>query len=78
MRLVLVRDALEVWVVTSDRIIGPRVADVLISGVEEEALMNDKLVEELDIVIVAAGSGKWRFVDDPVDVIRVTEKPQYW
>jgi len=77
-RLVLVRDALEVWVVTSDRIIGPRVADVLISGVEEEALINDKLVEELGIVIVAAGSGKWRFIDDPVDVIRVTEKPQYW
>jgi len=54
------------------------VADALISGVEEEVLINDKLVEELGIVVVAAGSGKWRFIDDPVDKVRVTEKPQYW
>jgi hypothetical protein len=35
-------------------------------------------VEELGIVVVAAGSGKWRFIDDPVDKVRITEKPQYW
>jgi hypothetical protein len=54
----IVRDALEVWVVAGDRSVGPRVADALISGVEEEVLINDKLVEELGIVIVATGSGK--------------------
>jgi hypothetical protein len=77
-RMFIVRDALEVWVVAGDRSVGPRVADALISGVEEEVLINDKLMEELGIVVVAAGSGKWRFIDDPVDRIRVTEKPQYW
>jgi hypothetical protein len=77
-RMFIVRDALEVWVVTGDRSVGPRVADALISGVEEEVLINDKLVEELGIVVVAAGSGKWRFIDDPADKVRVTEKPQYW
>jgi hypothetical protein len=35
-RMFIVRDALEVWVVASDRSVGPRVADALISGVEEE------------------------------------------
>jgi hypothetical protein len=77
-RMFIVGGALEVWVVAGDRSVGPRVADALISGVEEEVLINDKLVEELGIVIVAAGSGKWRFIDDPVDKVRVTEKPQYW
>ncbi len=77
-RMFIVRGALEVWVVTGDRSVDPRVADALISGVEEEVLINDKLVEELGIVVVAAGSGKWRFIDDPVDKVRITEKPQYW
>ncbi len=77
-RMFIVRDALEVWVVACDRSVGPRAADALISGVEEEALINDKLTEELGTVVVAAGSGKWRFIDDPDDRIRVTEKPQYW
>jgi hypothetical protein len=74
----IVRDALEVWVVAGDRSVGPKMADTLISGVEEEVLINDKLMEELGIVVVAAGSGKWRFIDDPVDKVGVTEKPQYW
>jgi len=77
-RMFIVRDALEVWVVAGDRSVGPRVADALISGVEEEVLINDKLVEELGIVVVAAGSGKRRFIDNPADKVRVTEKPQYW
>jgi hypothetical protein len=58
-----------------------------ISGevVETVALVNTgfetespQLLIPLGIVVVVAGSGKWRFIDDPVDKVRVTGKPQYW
>ncbi|MCF3653316.1 MAG: hypothetical protein L2C94_004035 [Aigarchaeota archaeon] len=77
-RVFLVRDALEVWAVTEDREVGPKLVDVLISPIEEEVLVNDKLTEELGIILLATGSGKWRFVDDPADRVRHSEKPQYW
>jgi hypothetical protein len=74
----LVRDALDVWVVTDDREVGPRQVDVMLSPMEEEALISDKLAEELGLVLLAIGSGKWRFADDPLDRVRYSEKPQYW
>jgi hypothetical protein len=73
-----VRDALEAWVVTGDREVGPRYVDVMISPVEEEVLISDKLAEEFGLVLLAIGSGKWRFADDPLDKVRYSEKPQYW
>jgi hypothetical protein len=77
-RVFLVREALEVWAITDDREVGPKLVDVLISPIEEEVLVNDKLTEELGIILLATGSGKWRFVDDPADKVRRSEKPQYW
>jgi len=77
-KVFLVREALEVWAITDDREIGPKLVDVLISPIEEEVLVNDKLTEELGIILLATGSGKWRFVDDPADKVRHSEKPQYW
>lgn len=77
-RVFLVREVIEVWVVTDDREVGLKVADILISPIEEEVLMNDKLTEELGIILLATGSGKWRFIDDPADKIRYSQKPQYW
>jgi len=77
-RVFLVRDAVDVWAVAEDREVGPRPADVLISPIEEEALVNDKLTEELGIVLLAPGSGRWRFADDPAERVRSSERPQYW
>ncbi len=77
-RVFLVRDAIDVWALTEDREVGPKLADVLISPIEEEVLVNDKLTEELGVVLLAPGSGKWRFADDPVDKVRSSERPQYW
>jgi len=77
-KVFLVREALDVWAVADDREVGPRLADALISPIEEEVLVNDKLTEELGIILLAAGSGRWRFVDDPADKVRYSEKPQYW
>jgi hypothetical protein len=77
-RVFLVRETLHVWVITGDREVGPKLADVLISSTEEEVLISDKLAEEFGIVLLAIGSGKWRFIDDPPDKVRYSEKPQYW
>ncbi len=41
-------------------------------------MISDKLAEEFGIVLLAIGSGKWRFIDDPPDKVRYSEKPQYW
>jgi len=77
-RVFFLKDAVEVWVVASEREVGPRTADVIISATETEVLISDKLAEDLGIVLTAPGSGKWRFIDDAPDVTRHSEKPQYW
>jgi hypothetical protein len=73
----LVREALQAWVVTGDREVSPKLVDVMISPTEE-VLISDVLAEEFGIVLLAIGSGKWRFIDDPLDKVRYSEKPQYW
>jgi hypothetical protein len=48
-------------VVTSDREVDPKLSDAMISLIEE-VLISDKLAEELGLVLLAIGSGKWRFL----------------
>jgi len=72
----LVRRAVDVWVVTSDRSVGPVTADVMISSVEQEVLISDVLGSALGIVILDL-RGRWRFRDEE-GVVRKTEPPQYW
>ena len=74
----VIRDALEVSVLAGDREVGPVACDAVISGLEEEVLVNDKLGEALGLVLLALGSGKWRFADDPPEMVRSSEPPSYW
>ena len=67
--------AVEVYVVTEDRIVGPVKCDVMISNLEYEVLISDILGSELKIVILDL-KGKWRFSDE--EKVRTTEPPQYW
>jgi len=71
----LVPKAAEVIVETEDRRVGPVVCDVMISSIEYEVLISDKLGGELGIVILDL-RGKWRFSDE--DKVRETQQPQYW
>lgn len=71
----LVPGALQVYVETGDREVGPINCDVMISLLEYEVLISDKLGGELGIVILDL-RGKWRFSDE--DKVRLTEPPQYW
>ncbi len=71
----LIPKAVEVSVVTEDRVVGPVISDVMVSGMEYEVLVSDELGSELGIVILDL-RGKWRFRDE--DVVRRTETPQHW
>ncbi|MGC9020720.1 MAG: hypothetical protein ACP5KE_05875 [Candidatus Methanodesulfokora sp.] len=72
------RDALKVSVETDDRDLGPVICDAVISNLEFEVLINDKLGGELKIVLLDLARGKWRFSDDPWDRERNSEPPQFW
>ena len=74
----VVPNAVRIAVVTNDRETSEVTCDAVISHIEEEVIINDKLSEELGIVILAAGSGRWRFVDDDITRVRQSEVPQYW
>jgi len=71
----LVPRAAEVLVEAGDRAVGPVQCDVMISILEHEVLISDRLGGELGIVILDL-RGKWRFSDE--DRVRETEPPQYW
>ncbi len=74
----LIPDELEVSVITNDREVGPVVCDAIISHIEEEVLINDKLSDELNIMILKLGVGLWKFLDDPLELKRESELPKYW
>jgi len=74
----VVREALEVLVEAEDRRVGPVVCDAVISNLEFEVLINDKLGGELGIVLLDLARGKWRFADDPWDKVRDSAPPQFW
>ncbi len=74
----VVRDALEASVEAEDRSVGPVTCDAVISNLEFEVLINDKLGGELGIVLLDLARGKWRFSDDPSDKARDSTPPQYW
>ncbi len=52
LRNYLVPRALEVYAVTNDRVVGSVICDAMISGLEYEVLISDKLGGELGIAIL--------------------------
>jgi len=74
----VVPNSLEVWVLGGDRVVGPVISDAVISNVELEASINDKLAGALGIMILNPATGEWRFRDDDASVIRRSESPRYW
>jgi len=71
----LIPRCIEVNVVTEDRVVGPIIADAMVSSYEYEVLISDVLGSELGVVILDL-RGKWRFKDE--ERVRVSEPPQYW
>jgi len=73
-RVYRVRDALRVKVVGREDI--EVLADAVISPIEVEVLISDKLTDELMIVIERPGEGLWRFRDESIE--RKSERPEIW
>ncbi|WP_243681139.1 hypothetical protein [Vulcanisaeta souniana] len=64
-RLILVLNAVQVWIIEDDREVGGGVtAHVTISERADEALLSDKLVSRLGVVLLDIGEGTWCFRDE--------------
>ncbi len=51
-------------------------AKLMVSGNEDEIILNDQLIDKLGIVLVKVGAGKWQFSDDPHDKLRDSSQRQ--
>lgn len=73
-RVYKVRNAVKLKIVEREDI--EVLADAVISHIEVEALISDKLADELMIVIERPGEGVWRFRDE--EVKRKSDKLEIW
>lgn len=71
----LIPRAAQVIAEAGDKTVGPVRCDLMISNLEHEILISDRLGSELGIVILDL-RGKWRFSDE--DIVRESEPPEYW
>ncbi len=69
---------LSVRVVAEDVEAPEVIADAVISTVEREPLISDKLMSALQIAIEDGGEGLWRFRFEGLDRLRRSEEPQFW
>jgi hypothetical protein len=53
-------------------------ADLVVSPIADEVLINDKLTGKLEIVLEDAGQGLWRLKREPQTRLRQSEPPKYW
>ncbi|MEM2213680.1 MAG: hypothetical protein QXD66_00745 [Candidatus Nezhaarchaeales archaeon] len=49
-------------------------ADVVVSSLADEPLINDKLADELEIAVGSFGRGRWRFTREPKEKLRRSER----
>jgi hypothetical protein len=78
MRVFIVPSALRVKIIAKGAKSQDVLSDAVISDIEEEALIGDKLGGKLGIVILNLWEGLWKLENDPVGKIRRTSRPQYW
>ncbi len=74
----LIRNALEVLVLSNDRNVGPIIANAVITPGEDEVILSDKALDELKICLIKPGEGLWRFIDDKNNVIRKSVRAVRW
>jgi len=56
----------------------PAVADAVVSELEEEVLISDKLAGVLGIIVYDFGEGLWKLKSDPENTIRRSFPRQAW
>ena len=76
-KLYVLREELEVNVVVEYEV-KPVICDALISFIEEEVLISDKLAGALGIIVLYFAKGLWRLKTDRGDVVRKSYPKQTW
>lgn len=61
---------IKVKVVTEDKESKPVEATLVVSDLEDEVILNDKLIGQLEIVLLKVHEGKWRFISDAPEIVR--------
>ena len=74
----VVPDNLDVYIVMDGQQSPVAGSDTVISFMEEEVLIGDKLAGKLGIMIYDIAEGVWKLKIDPPDTTRKSEPPQYW
>ncbi len=69
-RLILIPNAVQVWVLENDREVGGITAHAVVSERADEVLLSDKLVSKLGIVLLDIGEGIWCFKDEIGKTVR--------
>lgn len=77
-RFFVVHDALKVCVTTEELESYEVISDAVISDIEEEVLISDKLGGKLAIAIEDLGEGLWRLKSDKRRKVRKSEVPSLW
>lgn len=77
-RLYSLGEVLEVRVTTEDKTSPTIRACAMVSEHEKEVLLSDRVTGLLGIAVEDFGEGLWRFRDEPLTRVRISEKPQYW
>ena len=70
-------EAVEISVITGDRVEGPVVADAVIME-SSEVLLSDQTLSALKLDLVDPARGLWRFRDEPSSVLRESPQPEVW
>lgn len=68
----------KVRAIAEDRESQESLCTIIVSPHEQEILLNDKLIDELGLVLVHAGKGIWRFQEDSPDRERQSVEKQLW
>lgn len=64
-RMLYLPDAIKVTILAEDRTSKTITCNLVISEYEREPLISDKAIGALEVVIVNAGEGLWKFIDSP-------------
>lgn len=74
----VIPDSIEVSIVLNDERSSEASSDAVISPIEDEILIGDKLAGRLGIQVFDFGEGVWKLNTDSPNIRRRSEPPQYW
>jgi len=77
-RVFVVKNIVNISVLTSDREVGPSSTKAVITPGEDEVIPSDRLMDVLKIILIRPGEGIWRLTDDRGDITRRTVPPERW